>query len=206
MIGEGIEEEEAGDNLLGRKREREDSDDDERLVYRWRGWAERAIDLSSIVLPDHVLRALNRALAPILSLSLIPARLSSPSSRHPEIHRADNAKGPAARWGNAFRPSLARAWTRHRHAPGRMDFRYVTGNPCRVYDYSLRDGDATVTHTHTRARARAAQRWRAWNTSERVITEARRFQKFSKMHRRDKDTVVAGSSIVIPEFSGRFNL
>lgn len=82
--------------------------------------------------------------------SLIPARHFSLSLRLPEIHRADNAKGPAARRGNAaLRPSLARSrvsatpsCTRHR-----MDFHYVTRNPCRVYDYSLRDGDATVTHT-----------------------------------------------------------
>lgn len=47
-------------------------------------------------------------------------------------------------------PRLRPSFARHRHAPARMDFRYVTGNLRRVYDYSLRDGDAAVTHTRAR--------------------------------------------------------
>jgi len=58
---------------------------------------ERAIDLSSIVLPDHVLRVLDRP-SLSLSVSLSRRRFSSHpgfslSSRFTEIRRADNAKG-----------------------------------------------------------------------------------------------------------------
>lgn len=149
MIGEGVEEEE-DDNLLERAKGRED----------WtmtRGWFIDGEDERSTQSISHLLYY------PITFMragSSSRARLSHPSSalfslslRLPEIHRADNAKGPAARRGNALRPSLARAWARHHHAPGRIDFCYVTGNPCRVYDYSLRDGDTAVTRTHTHARA-----------------------------------------------------
>jgi len=138
---------------------------------------ERAIDISSIVLPDHVLRVLDRpSLSPFLSFS---SSLSPPSpfpslslslslcrpgfslsSRFSEIRRADNAKGPPPdeRTRFALRSrARSRVRARHRHAPGRMDFRYVTGNPRRVYDYSLRDGNALVTcaraHIHTGRRA-----------------------------------------------------
>lgn len=105
MIGEEVEEEE-DDNLLERTKGRED----------WtmtRGWFIDGEDERSAQSISHLLYYPITFYARWIELS---RRLSHPSlalfslSLHlPEIHRADNAKGLAARRGNALRPSLARA-------------------------------------------------------------------------------------------------
>lgn len=109
---------------------------------------------------------------PILLLPLSP--LSYPRDSAARITR----RARRARRENALRPSFARAWARHRHAPARMDFRYVTGNLRRVYDYSLRDEDAAVTHTHTRDNNDGQQLWWARNIRGRD-RKRRRAQKDS---------------------------
>lgn len=111
MIGEGVEgEEEGDDNLLERKRE------DWTMT---RGWFLDGEDERSAQSISHLLyypiTFYARWIELSRRLSLIPARHFSLSLRLPEIHRADNAKGPAARRGNAaLRPSLARSLARER--------------------------------------------------------------------------------------------
>lgn len=104
VIGEGVEGEEVGnDNLLEGKRE---------YWTMTRGWFIDGEDERSAQSISHLLYYPITFYARWIGAlaSALSSQLFSLSLRLPEIHRADNAKGPAAASrGNALRPSLARA-------------------------------------------------------------------------------------------------